>query len=112
MKDKYDIEIYADVLKVLGNKTRLSIVKILDRSESCVCYFTELFEMSQSAISQHMQRLKDIELIKEDPRKQWVFYTLDKDSIYYPFVKSIIDQIPDDIFDVDEIDSFMEERCC
>lgn len=88
------------------------MVKILDQTECCVCYFTELFAMSQSAISQHMQRLKKFGLINEEPRRQWIMYTLNIESIYYPFVKSIIDHMPDDVFDMNEINSYLEGLSC
>ena len=103
---------YADVLKLMGDKTRLSILKILDHTESCVCHFAELFDMSQSAVSQHMRRLKDAGLIKEDPQAQWIFYSLNKESAYYPFVKSILDRIPNDLVDIETVEANLLEMSC
>ena len=96
----------------MGDKTRLSILKILDRTECCVCHFAEVFGMSQSAISQHIRRLKVIGLISEDPRKQWVFYSLNTDSELYPFIKAILDRIPDHLVDIDAIEANMAGMSC
>ena len=46
----------------------------------------ELFKMSQPAISQHVRKLKDAGLIGETRRGQWIIYSLNKDSDYYPLI--------------------------
>ncbi|WP_423748903.1 ArsR/SmtB family transcription factor [Caldibacillus debilis] len=89
-----DIERAALVLKLLGDKTRLNMMKILDIQSCCVCEFVEMFQMSQPAISQHLRKLKDMGLVKEEKRGQWVFYSVNKENDYYPFVKQILDQLP------------------
>ena len=103
---------YADVLKLLGDKTRLSILKILEQTECCVCLFADLFDISQSAISQHMRKLKDLDLVKEDPHKQWIFYSLNTDSKYYGFIKSILEQIPEDVADLKKVEADVLEMNC
>ena len=39
-----EIEKTGMVLKLLGDKTRLSMVKMLENNECCVCEFVEIFE--------------------------------------------------------------------
>lgn len=68
-----EIDKAAMILKLLGDKTRLIMVKILDTHDCCVCEFVEIFKMSQPAISQHLRKLKDIGLVKEERRGQWIF---------------------------------------
>lgn len=89
-----DIDGATVVLKLLGDKTRLTMVKLLEDHECCVCEFVEIFEMSQPAISQHIRRLKDVELVKEERRGQWIFYSLNKDNEYYPFIEHLLNQLP------------------
>ena len=60
-----DIEPTANILKLLGDKTRLTMVKIMSEHECCVCEFVDLFDMSQPAISQHLRKLKDSGIVKE-----------------------------------------------
>ena len=78
----------APILKLLGDKTRLTMVKMLDTNDYCVCEFVEIFKMSQPAISQHVRKLKDAGLVQETRKGQWIFYSLNKDSDYYPLIQS------------------------
>jgi ArsR family transcriptional regulator len=89
-----EIDQAAIILKVLGDKTRLTMVKILDKSDCCVCEFVEIFKMSQPAISQHLRKLKDFGVVQETRRGQWIFYSLNKESEYYSFVKEILTFLP------------------
>ena len=85
----YHIEEAANMLKLLGNKTRLTIMAILNEADCCVCELVELLQMSQPAISQHLRKLKDNGLVKETKRAQWVFYSLNKKHEFYPMMQSI-----------------------
>ena len=49
------VEETADVMKILADKTRLSIVGFLFNNDYCVCEFVELFNISQPAVSQHIK---------------------------------------------------------
>ncbi|MCP8615343.1 ArsR/SmtB family transcription factor [Salirhabdus salicampi] len=89
-----EIDDAAAAIKLLGDKTRLTMVKILDENECCVCEFVELFEMSQPAISQHLKKLKTIGLVNETRKGQWIFYSLNKTSNVYPLIKSLLEHIP------------------
>lgn len=84
----------ADILKLLGDKTRLTMVKIMSENECCVCEFVDLFEMSQPAISQHLRKMKAKGLIKETRKGQWVFYSLNPNHPNYSFVQTVIHAVP------------------
>ncbi|WP_405102835.1 ArsR/SmtB family transcription factor [Oceanobacillus sp. FSL H7-0719] len=90
-----DIEKAAVILKLLGDKTRLTMMKLMDNHACCVCEFVEIFQISQPAISQHLRKFKDLGLIEEDKKGQWIFYSINKTNEYYSFVKSILEQLPD-----------------
>lgn len=86
------IQEIADVLKLLGDKNRLTIVSLLREKELCVCEIVDILQTSQPNISQHMRKLKDGGLVKETKKGQWVFYALhiqDK-----PYVSEILKHIP------------------
>ncbi|WP_181742452.1 ArsR/SmtB family transcription factor [Terrilactibacillus laevilacticus] len=85
----------AQVLKILGDKTRLTIVALLMKRELCVCELLEVFEMSQPSISQHLRKLKDAGLVKEARKGQWVYYSLNEMAEYYPLIQTVINYIPD-----------------
>ncbi|WP_419465895.1 ArsR/SmtB family transcription factor [Bacillus spongiae] len=84
----------ATILKLLGDKTRLTMVKMLDTNDYCVCEFVEIFQTSQPAISQHIRKLKNAGLVKETRRGQWIIYSLNKDTEYYPLLQSVLQQLP------------------
>ncbi|MDZ5472330.1 metalloregulator ArsR/SmtB family transcription factor [Bacillus sp. 31A1R] len=98
-----EVEKVANILKLLGDKTRLTMMGLLVESECCVCEFVEIFQMSQPAISQHLRKLKDSGLVKEKKRSQWVIYSLNTESEYYELVKDLINHIPNQKEKLDEL---------
>jgi ArsR family transcriptional regulator len=90
-----EVEKVANVFKLLGDKTRLSIMGLVNENECCVCEFVEIFKMSQPSISQHLRKLKDAGLVKESRKNNWVFYSINKDSEWYPMVKNLLSYIPE-----------------
>jgi ArsR family transcriptional regulator, arsenate/arsenite/antimonite-responsive transcriptional repressor len=99
-----ELENIATILKLLGDKTRLTMVKMLDTNDYCVCEFVGIFKMSQPAISQHVRKLKDAGLIQETRRGQWIIYSLNKDSRYYPLVHSLLEHLPNQDFKLQELE--------
>ncbi len=64
----------ADLLRTLGDPTRLQILALLRRRELCVCEVVALFPISQPAISGHLRRLRDAGLVRDERRGMWVHY--------------------------------------
>ncbi len=89
-----NIENAATILKLLGDKTRLMIVKLLENHTCCVCEFVEIFQMSQPSISQHLRKLRDAGIVKEQRRGQWIFYSLNTENDYFHFVEQILQVLP------------------
>ncbi|GGF34598.1 transcriptional regulator [Halobacillus andaensis] len=92
-----DIETAAQTLKLLGDKTRLTIIGLISEGECCVCEFVEVLQMSQPSVSQHLRKLRDAGLVKENRKGQWIFYSLNQDHETYPIIQQILEQIPDQI---------------
>ncbi|MDD5696577.1 MAG: metalloregulator ArsR/SmtB family transcription factor [Candidatus Pacebacteria bacterium] len=65
-----------ELLKVIAEENRLRILCILKNGEQCVCKIVENLGISQSLVSHHLKTLKDAELIKDDKRGLWVYYSL------------------------------------
>ena len=99
-----EIEKAATILKLLGDKTRLTMLKMLDTNDYCVCEFVEIFKVSQPAISQHVRKLKDAGLVRETRRGQWIIYSLNRESDVIPFVQSLIDHLPNQDFKLQELE--------
>lgn len=94
MKTIVDLERSANILKLMGDKTRLTIVAILKQRECCVCELLEVFDMSQPSISQHLRKLKDAGMVKEERRGQWIYYSLNQQSELYGMIKDILEHVP------------------
>lgn len=90
-----DLEKSANVLKLLGDKTRLTIVAILKQRECCVCEFLEVFDMSQPSISQHLRKLKDAGMVKEERRGQWIYYSLNQQTELHGLIHHILEYVPE-----------------
>lgn len=52
----------SNCLKTLSDQTRLIMMKLFLEKEYCVCELVDMFEMSQPAISQHLRKLKKLDL--------------------------------------------------
>lgn len=71
------LETLADLLAVAGNSQRLKILYLLHaHHEMCVCDLAEVLGMSESAVSQHLRKLKDKNLVKTRRAGQTIFYSL------------------------------------
>ncbi|MGX2958736.1 ArsR/SmtB family transcription factor [Peribacillus sp. JNUCC 23] len=112
MNEKLDIEMTANILKLLGDKTRLTMIKIMSEHECCVCEFVDLFDMSQPAISQHLRKLKDSGIVKEARRGQWIFYSLNPTSSYFSYIQTVIKDLPSLNFKLEELTAQGKRICC
>lgn len=99
-----ELEQAATILKLLGDKTRLTMIKLLDSNDYCVCEFVAIFNMSQPAISQHVRKLKDAGIVSETRRGQWIIYSLNKKSDDYPLVHSLLQHLPNQDFKLQELE--------
>lgn len=71
------LETLADLLAVAGNSQRLKILYLLHaHHEMCVCDLAEVLELTDSAASQHLRKLKDKNLVKTRRAGQTIFYSL------------------------------------
>ncbi|WP_342387711.1 ArsR/SmtB family transcription factor [Salinicoccus bachuensis] len=93
-KIKMDIGEAADLFKIMGDRSRLSMVAMMNRRECCVCDFTECFEMSQPAVSQHLKKLRSMGLIKERREGYWTYLSLNEESPFYDMIPELIAAIP------------------
>ncbi|WP_053365390.1 ArsR/SmtB family transcription factor [Bacillus sp. FJAT-27245] len=91
---KIEVEQASLVLKLLGDRTRLTIMALLKMRELCVCELLEVFDMSQPAISQHLRKLKDAGLVIEERKGQWIYYSLNKNNIASPLVETVLEFVP------------------
>jgi len=68
------------MLKQLAHAGRLLILCSLTEGEKTVGQLTELVDLSQSAVSQHLAKLRDAKLVEAEKRGQMVFYRISSDE--------------------------------
>ncbi len=91
----YELYKDAELLKMLGDKTRLTIFALLNTKELCVFALTSLLNISQPAISQHLKKMKLLNIVNERKEGQWVFYSIRKPDKDEFMLNAIIENLPD-----------------
>lgn len=77
LKNAKGLETLAASLAAAGNEQRLKILYLLHaHHEMCVCDLAEVLEMNDSAVSQHLRKLKDRNLVQPRRNGQTIFYAL------------------------------------
>ena len=67
----------ANGLSLVGNNVRLKILYLLfEEKRLCVCDLSDILEMNISAISQHLRKMKDRNLLQTEREAQTIFYSL------------------------------------
>lgn len=87
-----EIEKVAKVLNLAGNEVRLSILFLIyNEGEMCPCDLSDVLDMSVPAVSQHLRKMKDGGLVKDNKVGQTIFYRLidDNVSIIYPMLNKM-----------------------
>jgi DNA-binding transcriptional ArsR family regulator len=78
--DDFNVELYASagsvILKSMANRHRLLILLTLKRREYSAGELEEIVGLSQSALSQHLARLRKDGLVKTRRAAQMIFYNL------------------------------------
>lgn len=78
----------ANGLSLVGNSVRLKIVYLLfDEKRLCVCDISDILGMNISAVSQHLRKMKDRNLLEMDREAQTIFYslTVEHEKLLKPF---------------------------
>lgn len=76
-KQSVALDYFSDGLELAGNKVRLRILYLLyTEGKLCVCDLSDILEMSVSAVSQHLRKLKDRQCITMERNAQTIFYSL------------------------------------
>lgn len=71
----------AHLARLLGDPTRLTLVKLLAAEEYCVCELVHLLGLSQPAVSQHLAKLRAAGLVRERRAGLWTVYRLEREAL-------------------------------
>ena len=81
MPDTVALYELADLFKLFGDSTRISILWALSESEMCVCDLCALLKMKQPAVSHQLKNLKQSRVVKARRDGKIVYYSLDDEHI-------------------------------
>ncbi|MGL5348588.1 MAG: ArsR/SmtB family transcription factor [Peptostreptococcaceae bacterium] len=81
------------MLKALGDETRIRIVNILRQGALCVCEIEAILQISQSNASRHLSKLMNANIVTYYKESKYVYYKLDKESLEnYSFINNLLDE--------------------
>ena len=75
-----EIELMEKQLKAVADANRLRILACLKKGEVCVCDFTDVLNISQPAVSQHLRKLKEAGIITERKVGTWKHYRIQENQ--------------------------------
>ena len=82
----------SNILVLAGNEARLKIVYLLEEEkELCPCDLSDILGMTIPAVSQHLRKLKDGNIVETRKEGQTIYYSLTQVNlkILKPFFKHI-----------------------
>lgn len=82
-----------NVLKVLGDESRIRIMNLLKEKSLCVCEIEGILSMSQSNVSRHLTRMTTAGLTRFEKDAKFIYYKLDEKNLdSHPYVRSILEE--------------------
>ena len=67
----------------LADRTRRRILNLIREQEICVCFFTEVLDISQPKISRHLAYLRNTELVTARRDGKWMYYRITQPEDFY-----------------------------
>jgi DNA-binding transcriptional ArsR family regulator len=71
----------AQFLALIGNEKRLAILVLLLEGEMTVGALAEKVSLSQSALSQHLAKLRSLDLVETRRDRQMIYYSCKSDAV-------------------------------
>lgn len=69
-----------NIFKILSDETRIRIIILLYQEELCVCELSGILDVSQPKISKNLSKLRDMNLVADERKEKFVFYSLKKEN--------------------------------
>ena len=76
-----DLDKISRIFKALSDPTRLGIVMTLRTGEMCVCDLAAALNLTESAVSHQLRKLRDLSLVKNRRSGPIFYYSLDDNHV-------------------------------
>ncbi len=74
------VQDFTSILQLLGNSVRMNIMILLnDEQRLCVCDLSEILEMTIPAVSQHLKKLRNTELVDTEREGNTIYYYINRE---------------------------------
>ena len=67
---------FIKTMKALSDPNRVTIIKLLEEKELCVCELQALLGLAQSTVSKHLKILEDAGLVTSRREGSWIIFQL------------------------------------
>lgn len=67
----------------LADRTRRRILNLIREQEICVCFFTEVLDVSQPKVSRHLAYMRNAELVTARRDGKWMYYRIVQPEDFY-----------------------------
>ena len=74
-------EAAAEFLTLISNEKRLEILALLLHGEMTVGSIADRISLSQSALSQHLAKLRSLDLVETRRDRQMIYYSCNSDAV-------------------------------
>lgn len=107
-----------NVFKILSDENRLRMIVLLYQEELCVCELSGILNIPQPRISQNLSKLRDLNLVDDERKEKFVFYSLKKENkILTDILKNIMENLeayPQLVVDKDRLEEKETylNQCC
>ncbi len=93
-----------NIFKLFSDETRLRMLILLFQEELCVCQLSGVLDVPQPRISQNLSKFRDLDLVSDERREKYVFYSLKRDN------KILTDILKDIMKSIDSYPKLLEDR--
>lgn len=70
-----------NIFKLLSDDTRLRMLTLLFQEDLCVCEISGILDVPQSRVSKNLSKLRDLNLVTDERKERFVFYSLKKEDV-------------------------------
>ena len=71
---------FIKTMKALSDPNRVTIIKLLEAKDLCVCELQALLGLAQSTVSKHLKLLEDAGLVNGRRQGSWIIFRLTEDD--------------------------------